>query len=143
MSEQPSQGPDVMQLWRDWLTQTERQFNSFTNDTMGSEATARTMAGFMELYVSSQRLMAEFMQRYLTFMNMPSRAELVSLGETLRDIQERLARIEQTLQIAADHVDGQPAEAPVEEPSRNRQPPAYSAPEEGVAAGAIPEELRR
>jgi hypothetical protein len=100
------------------------------------------MAGFMELYVTSQRLMTEFMQRYLAFMNMPSRDDLVSLGETLRDIQERLARIEETLQIAADHVDGRTA-APVEEPSRNRMPPGYAAPEEGVAAGAIPEELRR
>ena len=143
MSEQPDgQAPDVMQLWREWLTQTERQFNAFTSDSMGSEAFSRSVAGMMEAYTSLQRLMTEVMQRYLTFMNVPSRTDVVNLGETLRDIEERLARIEETLQIAAEHVDGR-REAPVSEPARTRTPPGFPQPEESVVAGAVPEELRR
>jgi len=134
--------PDVMQLWREWLTQTERQFNALTSDTMGSESFARSVGGVMEAYTALQRLMTELMQRYLTFMNMPSHGDVVGLAETLRSIEERLARIEETLQIAAEHVDGA-TRAPVDEPSRTRRPPGMPLPEEIVVGGAVPEELRR
>jgi hypothetical protein len=144
MSEQQDgQTPDVMQLWRDWLTQTERQFNAFTADSMGSEAFARSMGGVMEAYTSIQRLMTEVMQRYLTFMNLPSRVDIIGLAETLRQIDERLRRIEETLQIAAEHVDGA-TPAPVSEPARTRVPPGFPpANEQPVHAGAVPDELRR
>jgi polyhydroxyalkanoic acid synthase PhaR subunit len=144
MSEQQDgQTPDVMQLWRDWLTQTERQFNAFTAESMGSENFARSMGSVMEAYTSIQRLMTEVMQRYLTFMNMPSKVDVSGLAETLRDIDERLRRIEETLQIAAEHVDGAAAE-PAAEPARTRVPPGF-APDNGqqVHAGAVPDELRR
>lgn len=144
MSEQADgqQAPDVMQLWREWLTQTERQFNAFTSDTMGSESFARSVGGVMEAYTSLQRLMTEVMQRYLTFMNVPSRGDVVGLAETLRNIEERLARIEETLQIAAEHVDGA-SRPPVDEPLRTRRPEGYPLPEESIVGGPIPEELRR
>lgn len=144
MSEQPDgqQAPDVMQLWREWLTQTERQFNAFTSDTMGSESFARSVGGVMEAYTSLQRLMTEVMQRYLTFVNMPSRSDVVGLAETLRNIEERLARIEETLEIAAAHVDGA-SRPPVGEPSRTRRPEGYPLPVESFVGGAVPEELRR
>jgi len=145
MSEQQDgQTPDMMQLWRDWLTQTERQFNAFTAESMGSESFARSIGGVMEAYTSIQRLMTEVMQRYLTFMNMPSRVDIVGLAETLQQIDERLRRIEETLQIAAEHVDGAP-EA-VSEPARTRVPPGFppsNEHEQPVHAGAVPDELRR
>lgn len=144
MSEQQDgQTPDIMQLWRDWLTQTERQFNAFTAESMGSENFARSMGSVMEAYTSIQRLMTEVMQRYLTFMNMPSKIDVAGLAESLRNIDERLRRIEETLQIAAAQVDGA-TEAPVAEPSRTRVPPGFPPPEEQpVHAGAVPDELRR
>lgn len=138
------QTPDIVQLWRDWLTQSERQVNSFFSDALGQEASGRTMAGYMELYVGLQRLLAEAMQRYLQFVNMPSRADVVSLGETLRSIEDRLGRIEETLQIAAQAVDARVYEAPAAEPSRTRQPPVFANGEEPrLSAAPIPEELRR
>lgn len=141
--QQDGQTPDVMQLWRDWLTQTERQFNAFTAESMGSESFARSMGSVMEAYTSIQRLMTEVMQRYLTFMNLPSRVDVVALAETLRTIDERLRRIEETLQIAAEHVDGASA-PPAPEPARTRVPPGFSpANEQPVHAGAVPDELRR
>jgi hypothetical protein len=142
-SQQPDgQQADVMQLWREWLTQTERQFNAFTSETMSSEAFARSVSGVMEAYTSIQRLMTEVMERYLTFLNMPSRNDVVGLAETLRNIEDRLARIEATLQIAADHVDSVTA-APMNEPARTRQPEGLAEGNGLPAAGAVPEELRR
>ena len=84
MSEQTDQPrPDAMEAWREWLTQTERQFNSFFNEAMNAEPFARGMGGYVEATAAFQRTMADVMQRYLTFMNMPSRTDVGDLGETL------------------------------------------------------------
>lgn len=155
MAETPDkQTPDLVELWRDWLTQSERQLNSFFGETLNQEASARAVAGYMELYAALQRLLAEAMQRYLSFINMPSRNDVVGLGETLRSIEDRLARIEETLQIAAEAVDARERSAPAFEPARTRRPifpgaedsrgeqPAFpGAPRPEVSP--IPEELRR
>lgn len=138
------QTPDIVQLWRDWLTQSERQVNSFFNEAMGQDASARSLAGFMEAYAALQRLLAEGMQRYLAFVNVPSRTDVVGLGETLRSIEDRLARIEETLQIAAEAVDASGRAAPAFEPVRTKQPPIFPNGEEAPPSAApIPEELRR
>jgi hypothetical protein len=149
MADHNQQAPDVAQLWRDWLTQSERQVNSFLGDALNQDASARSIAGFMEAYATLQRLLAEGMQRYLTFMNMPSRSDVTGLGETLRSIEDRLARIEETLQIAAAAVDAREEVASTTEPARTRRAPEF--PElpqnipsfNGGSSPQIPEELRR
>ena len=142
--EAEKQTPDIVQLWRDWLTQSERQINGFFSEAMGQDTSARSMAGLMEAYAALQRLLADAMQRYLAFVNMPSRTDVVGLGETLRSIEDRLARIEETLQIAAEAVDAYAHTAPVFEPARTKQPPIFPNGEEAPPSAApIPEELRR
>ena len=148
--QQNSQTPDMVQLWRDWLTQSERQFNAFSSEALNQEASARGVAGFMEMDATLQRLLAEGMQRYLAYVNMPSRSDVMSLGETLRSIEDRLARIEETLQIAAAAVDAREQSTPPFEPARSRQaPPVPDMPESipsfnlGGNSSIIPEELRR
>jgi hypothetical protein len=136
MTEQSSNAaPELLQLWRDWLTESERQFNSFFADSMGSDPAARTIGGVVELYAGFQRILAESMQRYLALINMPSRTDVVGLGETLRSIEDRLARIEETLQTAADAIDARERDfgRVGREPLRTRQPAAP------VAAGVVPE----
>ncbi len=139
-----------MEAWREWLTQTERQFNAIFNDAMNTEPFARSMGGYMEMTAAFQRTMAEGMQRYLTFMNMPSRTDVVDLGETLRMIEDRLSRIEEMLQIAAEAVDmAEEREAARPEPTRTRTAPGHGAPGDGQQAPErpqgepVPQGLRR
>ena len=144
MSEQSGQRPpDLMEFWRQWLTESERQFNAFFNTAMNTDAFGRTAGSYMEVYAGFQRLLAEGMQRYLSFINMPSRTDVIGLGETLRVIDARLARIEETLQIAAAAVDADVrGPAPISEPPRTRRPEGMPFPERPDWA-PIPEELRR
>ena len=139
------QAQDVVQLWREWLTLSERQFNGFFNEVMGSDQFARSAAGYMETFAASQRLLAQGMERYLSFVNMPSRNDIASLAETLQSIETRLAQIEETLQLAAEAVDGSPVGAPSrEEPKRTRQPAGAQAAEESdTEQSGIPANLRR
>jgi hypothetical protein len=132
------QPPDVMQLWRDWLTQTERQFNALFKEVMGTETFGRSVGGSTETYAAFHRLVNDSMERYLSFMNLPSRTEIVSLGETLRSIEDRLTRIEETLQIAADAVDHSNSHPPAREPARTRRPQGVPAKDELLSEPAIP-----
>ena len=142
MSEQTEQPtPDVMEAWREWLTQTERQFNAFFNQAMNTEPFGRNMGGYMEITTAFQRMMAEGMQRYLTFLNMPSRTDVTGLGETLRSIEDRLSRIEEMLHIAVEAVDmGEEREERRPEPPRTRTPSGFPTRPDTVA---VPEGLRR
>ncbi len=147
--QQNQQAADVAQLWRDWLTQSERQVNQFLSEALNQEVSARSVAGFMEMYATLQRLLAEGMQRYLAFVNMPSRNDVTGLGETLRSIEDRLARIEETLQIAAAAVDARERAKPLFEPARTRPAPVLPDAPESIPSfnrgnsTSIPEELRR
>ena len=143
MSDQAPQQPsqDMTEVWREWLTQTERQFNAFFNQNMNTEPFARGIGGFTEMTAAYQRMVTEGMQRYLTFMNMPSRTDIIGLGETLRTIEDRLARIEETLQIAAEAVEmSDDRSVPHNEPVRTRRPPGFPLADE---AQPIPESMRR
>ena len=144
MSEQEEkQAPDIVQIWRDWLTESERQFNAFFNELMNSETFARSVGGYMEVYAAFQRMLAQGMERYLALLNMPSRSDIVSLGETLRDIEGRLSRIEETLQIAAEAVEvGERGPARRGEPTRTRRPAGLPVAPAGAEA-PVPAEFRR
>lgn len=142
---------ELAELWRDWLTQSERQLNAFLNESMSTDAAGRGMGGFVELYAVFQRNFAQAMERYLTMMNIPARTDIVALADTLKSIEDRLSRIEETLLIAADAVDRFERE-PRPEPARTRSPwgeaeapnregsPSHEAERSGVP---VPEELRR
>jgi hypothetical protein len=130
--------PDVTQLWREWLTQSERQFNAFFNEMMKTESFGRAAGSYVEAFAAFQRLTQDAMERYLAFMNLPSKTDVTGLGDTLRSIEDRLAHIEETLQIAADAVEQEYRREPYREPARTRTPPGVP-----QSQTPIPEEMRR
>ena len=148
---------ELADIWREWLTQSERQMNAFLSESMNTDAAGRGMGSFVEMYAVFQRNLAQAMERYLTMMNIPTRADITALAETLRSIEERLSRIEETLLIAAEAVDGYERAEQVREPARTRRPweetSAGLSSDEGrvpvsseVTAAeqrAVPDELRR
>jgi polyhydroxyalkanoic acid synthase PhaR subunit len=145
MAEQADrQTPDFMQLWREWLTQSERQVNALMNEAMGSDAFSRSAGTYLEVNAAMQRIVGDVMQRYLTFMNMPSRADIMLIGDSIRALEERLAKIEEFLRVAIEVSEPAQNGAAPPEPARTRRPA------EGPFAGdevreftSLPEELRR
>lgn len=140
--------PDMMQLWRDWLTQTDRQFTALFSQMTGSDAFSRGMGTNMEVSLAFQKMLADGMERYLKLINMPSRNDVIGLGETLRAMETRLANIEEMFRIAAETDSGRDdREAAASEPRRTRRPAGMPAGVETVdelrEAEAIPEQLRR
>lgn len=99
------------------VTQWERTFNDYANQVMGTEGFSRAMNATQNLQLTWQRALSDLTARHLEAVNMPTRDDVLRLGETLRHVEQRLARIEMHLGIGAQDARDVPA------PSRNRQPP--------------------
>jgi hypothetical protein len=118
---------DPLAMWREWLSQSERQWNTFFNESMSTPQYSQNVGRFMELYVAAQRQLGETMGRHLAALNVPTRADVLGLGERLVGLETRLARIEAALArltpegAAAASAGG--ASSPVERPPRTKRPP--------------------
>ena len=116
---------DPLAWWRDWLVQSERQWNSALNEMMGSDQFAGSMGRWMEVYLGVQKNLNETLGRALTGMTVPNRDDVAELGQRLAAIEERLARIE-TLIERGTGVSAVTAER--RRPPRTRKPPAPKPP---------------
>lgn len=125
MSSTPASTPepiDPFQLWRDWLTQSERQWNEFFNQMMGTEEFGRAMGAMMDAYLNTQRTFSDAFGRYFSSINVPTRTDVLTLGNRLTEIEERLASIESLLRGMAPAEPAEPP-APAPRPPRTKRPP--------------------
>lgn len=114
---------DVVDLWRKWLTETERQWNSFFNEVMGTDSFSRFASNYMDAYSVVQRGLNQGMERYLNTFNLPTHSDIVELGERLHNIEERLALLEQNISSLLEAAGGVPAAAVTQlRPRRTRRP---------------------
>jgi hypothetical protein len=97
VAEQPAQVPDPLGMWREWVSQSERQWNTFLNEAMASDQYGRSVARFMDLYLGMQRNLSEVMGRYFAALNVATRTDVLNLGDRLAAIEARLHRIEANL----------------------------------------------
>ena len=113
---------DPLALWRDMLSKWETGFNDLANKNMASPEFSQLMNQAMGMSVRMQHAMGEIMGRYLTAMNMPSRADLVAIGERLQGIEDQLGRLTAMVEqrISAGPSDG--ATKPYAGPPRTKRP---------------------
>jgi len=95
---------EAMQLWRNWLTETERQWNSFFSEVMGRDSFGRVAGTYMEAYSVVQRALNQGMERYLNTFNLPTHSDVVELGVRPVEIVQRVKGGMQYLLISAEQV---------------------------------------
>jgi hypothetical protein len=123
---------DPMALWRDMLSQWETNVNALANKTMASDEYSSSMHGAMGGMLKLQETMKQFMATYLASANLPSRAEVLAIGERIGSVEARLHRIVALLERIADAPRGDAvatqsipaAAAPRPRPPRTKSPPA-------------------
>ena len=114
--------PDPMAMWRDWVATSERQWNAFLNNAMATDEFSQAMGRFMDVYLGMQKNMNEVMGKYLQAANLPTRDDVIGLGERLTALEDRLIRME-TLLVAMAAANAPAAEAPAKpRPPRTRKP---------------------
>ena len=110
MAEQTTADPFAM--WRDWVANSERQWNAFLNNAMATDEFSQSMGRFMDVYLNLQKNMNEVMGRYLQTINVPTRSDILAIGERLSQIEDRLGAIESQL-ASAQRTAAAAAAAPV------------------------------
>jgi polyhydroxyalkanoic acid synthase PhaR subunit len=115
--------PDPFSMWREWVSQSERQWNSFLNQVMGTDQYTQQMSQMMDTYLGMQKSFGEAMGRYLTTMNVATRTDVLSLGERLAAIEDRLRNIEMGARSPESRVATGVISAPsVPRPPRTKKP---------------------
>jgi len=107
--------------FREFVTQWERNFNSLANQFMGTESFSRAMQGAQKAQLGIQQTISDVMSRQLAALSMPTRDDVIRIGEKVQQIDRRLARIETLLERGASvpTVTGESSRRP-----RTKKPPA-------------------
>jgi hypothetical protein len=122
----PEQGsPDPAEQFRELLTRLERGVDNVANRLMGSEEFSRGINRVQSAQLSLQNIVREVMAQHLSNINMPSRDEVLELGDLLRSVDKRLVRVEQLLEDMAPAA--QARQRPRKGPPRTKQPPSRRA----------------
>ena len=129
MTQPSTQVPDPFAMWRDWLSNSERQWNGFLNEVMATDQFGESMGRMMDVYLNMQKNMNDVMGRYFSAINVPTRTDLLALGNRLSDIEERLGGIEGMVKSlgtavapAAVAVSPKTEAAAIPRPPRTRKP---------------------
>jgi hypothetical protein len=114
---------DPVAMWQNMIGEMEKGFNSFANQAMTSPEFSKVMNQVGSVGAGAQKQLGELMEKYLVSMNLPSRAQMVSMGERLQSIEGQLNEIRALLQQVHNN-SGAPAggySAP--KPPRTKRPP--------------------
>ncbi len=123
---------DPFEMWRDWMADSERQWNGFLNNAMATDQFTQSMGQFMDVYLNMQKSMNEVMGRYLSSINLPTRNDILALGERMSAIEDGLGKVEATIAalktaVPAKAAPGRsPTPAAVARPPRTKKPAAKS-----------------
>ena len=90
---------DPSAIFNEWVTQWERNFDSFANKVMGTEGFSQAMNETQKAQLKMQGMFAQFMTEQLANMNMPTRDDVLRLGEAITAVDRRLERIEEKLAL--------------------------------------------
>jgi poly(hydroxyalkanoate) synthase III subunit E len=107
---------DPAAIWRELVSQWEKGVNEIANKAMGSAEFSRVMNQATSGSLGLQQSLGDLIGKYLTALNLPSRAEMVSIGE-------RLTAIEATLNRIAVSVERLDPNAPADAAERGARPP--------------------
>src|SRR3981081_2736058 len=88
---------DPVAVWQNMLGEMEKGFNSFANQAMTSPEFSRVMNQVGSVGAGAQKQLGELMEKYLVSMNLPSRAQMVSMAERLQSIEGQLNEIKALL----------------------------------------------
>ncbi|MGA9090563.1 MAG: hypothetical protein WB420_15825 [Bradyrhizobium sp.] len=116
---------DPVALWQNMIGEMEKGFNAFANRAMASPEFSKVVNQVGGVTAGAQKQLGDLMEKYLLSMNLPSRAQMVSMAERLASIEKQLNEIKALLH----QVHGNPAapgsgSSAAPRPPRTRRPPS-------------------
>jgi len=136
MADAKTQTENPLDLWRQFITDSERQWNAFFKDVLGTDTASSAMNTWMEGSLTVQRMVADNLERLYTTFNIPTHHDLTALGERMKTIEDTLARIENAMASGAPG--GIKRAKPRPKPARTKRPPVAAHASNGAAQPARP-----
>jgi len=116
---------DPVAIWQNMIGEMEKGFNAFASKALESPEISKVVNQVGGASAGAQKQLGDMMEKYLVSMNLPSRAQMVSMAERLQSIEGQLNEIKAMLhQIHGQSgapAGGYPA-AP--RPPRTKRPPS-------------------
>jgi hypothetical protein len=94
MAEQPTMDP--MGLWHEMLSQWERGLNTIASQAGGSSELSGAMQQITALSLRMQQTAGEAMEKSLRALNLPTRSDILELGERISRVEAALKRLEES-----------------------------------------------
>jgi hypothetical protein len=116
---------DPAAMWQNMIGEMEKGFNAFANQAMASPEFSKVVNQVGGATAGAQKQLGDMMEKYLLSMNLPSRAQMVSMAERLQSIESQLNEIKALLHQVHNNssaAEGRYAGAP--KPPRTRRPPS-------------------
>jgi len=116
---------DPVVLWQTMVGEMEKGFNAFANQAMASPEFSKVVNQVGGTAAGAQKQLGDLMEKYLVSMNLPSRAQMVSMAERLQSIEGQLNEIKALLH-QVHHNSAAPAGGlpPAPRPPRTKRPPS-------------------
>jgi hypothetical protein len=115
---------DPVAIWQNMLGEMEKGFNSFASRAMETPEFSKVVNQVGGATAGAQKQLGDLMEKYLVGMNLPSRAQMVSMAERLQSIEGQLNEIKALLYQVHQNSSapkGEAAAAP--KPPRTKRPP--------------------
>jgi len=133
--------PDPAEAFRNLITEWERGFDAMANKLMGTDEFSRSMNQLQDLQLRMQKRFYEAMAEQLSHFNLPSREDVLRLGENIRALDKRLAKLERNLKKLSkkkikDKDKDKDKHGRADGPPRTKLPPSAR---QAAPAGAKPE----
>ena len=116
---------DPVALWQNMIGEMEKGFNSFANQAMASPEFSKVVNQVGGVTAGAQKQLSDLTEKYLVGMNLPSRAQMVSMAERLQSIEGQLNEIKATLhQMNSNSASAEGGYGGAPRPPRTKQPPS-------------------
>jgi hypothetical protein len=115
---------DPVAMWHNMLGELEKGFNAFANRAMTSPEFSVVMNQVGGASAGAQKQLGDLIEKYLTSVNLPIRAQMVNLGERLRVIEGQLKQIKALLHQVHNHSGASGGDyLGASKPPRTKRPP--------------------
>ena len=116
---------DPVAMWQNMIGEMEKGFNSFANQAMASPEFSKAVNQVGGATAGAQKQLGDLMEKYLVSMNLPSRAQMVSMAERLQSIEGQLNEIKALLhQVHNNSGASEDGFAGAPKPPRTKRPPS-------------------
>src|ERR1700687_5587764 len=115
---------DPVAIWQNMMGEMEKGFNAFATKAMETPEFSKVVNQAGGVSAGAQKQLGDMMEKYLVSMNLPSRAQMVGMGERLEAIEGQLNEIKALLhQVHSNSCAPEGGYAAAPKPPRTKRPP--------------------